>query len=216
MHDGQNVFAHSESALFDTWCANLAQEAAVREGRMEPWLIVAVDSGAGRLAEYSPWDEPRAQVKARGEAYGRFLVEQLKPWVDATYRTRPGTEWTGAMGSSLGGLMSLYLGWRYPEVFGRIGALSPTVMWSEGRLYEAWRAHSRRWSRIYLDAGQDEFITAANVPLNYGEATRTFYQHLKGLGYADHEVLLALEPGGAHHERDWQRRLPFAMQWLLG
>lgn len=216
MHDGQNVFAHPESARFETWCANLALEQGVGEGRLEPWIIVAVDSGAGRMEEYSPWDEPRNQVKARGEAYGRFLVEHLKPLVDRTYRTRPQSEWTGAMGSSLGGLISLYLGCRYPEVFGRIGALSPTVMWSQGRLFQEWSAHRRRWTRIYLDAGEQEFLHADGVPLNYGEATRAFYEHLQRAGYADHEVSLVLEPGGEHHERDWQRRLPQAMQWLLG
>jgi len=216
MHDGQNVFAHPESAVFDTWCANHALEALVSEGRLEPWILVAVDSGPGRFEEYSPWDEPRNQVKARGQQYARFLVEQLKPWVDRVYRTRPEPEWTGAMGSSLGGLISLYLGWQYPEVFGRIGALSPTVMWSERQLFEKWNAHSRKWTRIYLDAGSTEHIATDNVPLNYGVATREFYAHLKRLGYDDHEVILVLEPGGQHHEKDWQRRLPFAFRWLLG
>lgn len=216
MHDGQNVFAHPESALFDTWCANLALEHMVGEGRGEPWLIVGIDSGPGRLEEYSPWNESRANVRARGETYARFIVETLKPYVDGIYRTRQGSEWTAVMGSSLGGLMSLYLGWKYPEVFGRIGAMSPSVMWSEYQLFQHWTAHSRRWSRIYLDAGMPEWIEPGGVPLPYGEATRDFYFHLKGLGYADHELALVLEPGGLHHEPAWQRRLPLAMNWLLG
>jgi predicted alpha/beta superfamily hydrolase len=216
MHDGQNVFAHPESMVYDTWCTNRVLESMVAEGRLEPWLVVAVDSGQGRVQEYSPWDEPRSGVKARGESYGRFMVEQLKPYVDRTYRTRTESEWTGTMGSSLGGLISLYLGWKYPEVFGRIGGLSPTVMWSQRQLFERWRAHTRRWTRIYLDAGSTEFLDGGGVALNYGEATREFYGHLKHLGYDDHEVILVLEPGGQHHERDWQRRLPFALRWLLG
>jgi predicted alpha/beta superfamily hydrolase len=216
MQDGQNVFAHPESALFDTWCANHALEDGVRAGHLEPWLIVAVDSGTGRFQEYSPWDEPRSGVKARGETYARFLVDELKPYIDRTYRTRLAPEWTATMGSSLGGLISLYLGLRSPDVFGRIGALSPSVMWSEGQLFERWKVHTRRWSRIYLDAGSDEYIQAGGVPLNYGEATRAFHLHLQRLGYAPHELSLVLEPGGAHHERDWQRRLPSVLRWLLG
>jgi predicted alpha/beta superfamily hydrolase len=216
MHDGQNVFAHHDSALFDTWCVNTALEHGVGEGRLEPWIVVAVDSGPGRVEEYSPWDESRARVSARGEAYARFVVETLKPYVDGVYRTRRGAEWTGVMGSSLGGLMSLYLGWKYPELFGRIGALSPSVMWSEYKLFQHWTAHSQRWTRIYLDAGTFEWIDPGGVPLPYGEATHDFYHHLKRLGYADHEVHLVLDPSGIHHEKDWQRRLPFALDWLLG
>ncbi|WP_434386230.1 alpha/beta hydrolase [Melittangium boletus] len=207
MHDGQNVFAHSESARFDTWCANTAQEHLVGSGQTEPWLIVGVDSGMGRLDEYSPW--------SRGDAYARFLVETLKPYIDNTYRTRTGPEWTAVMGSSLGGLISLYLGMRYPDVFGRVGALSPSVMWSEYRLFQHWNAHPRRWTRIYLDAGEHEWIDPGGYPLPYGRATRDFHQHLKRLGYADHELRLVLDPQGQHHEQDWQRRLPSAMQWLL-
>ena len=78
-----------------------------------------------------------------------------------------------------------------------------------------WKEHSRRWSRIYLDAGADGAHGCCGLPLNYGEATREFYGHLKRLGYDDHEVTLVLEPGGQHHEKDWQRRLPFALRWLL-
>jgi predicted alpha/beta superfamily hydrolase len=215
MQDGQNVFAHPESAVYDTWCANHALEALVSEGRLEPWIIVAVDSGAGRFREYSPWDELRLNVQACGPLYTRFMVEELKPFVDRVYRTRTGAEWTGTMGSSLGGLMSLYLGWKHSEVFGRIGGLSPTVMWSQRALFKQWRAHSQRWTRIYLDAGSTERIDADGLDLNYGEATGDFYRHLKRLGYHDHEVCLVLEPGGEHGEKAWQQRLPFAFRWLL-
>jgi predicted alpha/beta superfamily hydrolase len=215
MHDGQNVFAHPESARYDTWCTNRVLDAMVHEGHAEPWIVVAVDHGANRLGEYSPWDEPRSHVTARGEPYVRFIVDTLKPFVDSHFRTRPGPEWTGLMGSSMGGLISLYLGWRYPELFGRIGGMSPSVMWSYGRLFEEWTSHTRRWTRIYLDAGTDENVAPVGWPMFYGQATRDFYVHLKGLGYADHELALVLEPGGYHHERDWQRRLPTALRWLL-
>lgn len=141
MQDGQNVFAHPTSAVHDTWCVNRALEALVGEGRLAPWLVVAVDSGAGRLEEYSPWDEPRAGVRGRGEPYARFFTEHLVPWVDRTLRTEPRAEARAVVGSSLGGLISLYL----PE----------------------------------------------------------------------RELFLVLEPGGHHHERDWQRRLPLALRWLL-
>ncbi len=215
MHDGQNVFAHPESALMDTWCANWVLDGLMHQGRVEPWIVVAIDSRDNRLSEYSPWDEPRSQVLARGDSYARFIVETLKPTVDSHLRTRRGPEWTGVMGSSLGGLISLYLGWRHPELFGRIGGMSPSVMWSYGRMFEQWRAHTYRWSRIYLDAGEHEMVDPVGYPMFYGQATRDFYFHLKGLGYGDHELRLVLEPNAHHDERAWQRRLPEALSWLL-
>ncbi|MDY7231002.1 alpha/beta hydrolase [Hyalangium rubrum] len=215
LHDGQNVFAHPESALYDTWCANHALDSLVREGQLEPWIVVAVDSRDNRLSEYSPWDEPRSHVLARGEPYVRFFVDTLKPFIDSHWLTRQGPAWTGVMGSSMGGLISLYLGWRYPELFGRIGGLSPSVMWSYGRLFHEWTSHTHRWTRIYLDAGVHENIDPVGYWMFYGQATRDFYFHLKNLGYGDHELHLVLDPEGGHNERDWQRRLPEALRWLL-
>ncbi len=214
MQDGQNVFSHPESARLDTWCANVTLERLAAEGAVEPWIIVAVDSGLGRFSDYSPWVHRGRE--GNGERYARFLVDELKPWVDATYRTRAGSRWTAVMGSSLGGLISLYLGLSRPGTFGRVGALSPTVMWAHDALFRAWTAHTRRWTRIYLDAGHPEHLHVEGESLPYGEGACAFYEHLKGLGYHDHELFLVLEQGGGHHERDWQRRLPLAFRWLLG
>ncbi len=90
LHDGQNVFAHPESAVLDTWCANRVLDGYVHEGQLEPWIVVAVDHGLNRLAEYSPWDEPRSGVQARAEPYVRFFVETLKPFVDQPLAHAPG------------------------------------------------------------------------------------------------------------------------------
>jgi predicted alpha/beta superfamily hydrolase len=216
MQDGQNVFNHPESARYDTWRANDAIERVAAEGKCEPWIIVAVDHGPDRFAEYSPWDEPRVGVKARGPLYVSFLADQLKPWVDRQYRTKPHPRDTAIMGSSLGGLISLYAGWSRPATFGRIGGVSPSVMWSLGRLSENWRNHPRQWQRIYLDVGTNEGIRQGHVLLDYPEAVRRFYEHLKGVGYEDWELRLVVEEGAGHHETDWQRRLPETMAWLLG
>ena len=215
MQDGQNVFAHADSALFDTWCANWAIEQTAAESLTAPWIIVGIDHDPDRFAQYSPWDEPRIGVKARGSRYVDFLTDELKPYIDGVYRTRPESEHTAIMGASLGGLISLYAGWRRPDIFGRLGGVSASVMWSLGHLFDAWVAHSRRWSRIYLDVGQDERIYRDHVPLNYAADVPAFYRQLRSLGYADHELRLVVEPGGEHDERAWQRRLPGAFAWLL-
>lgn len=215
MHDGQNIFAHPQSALIDTWCANLTVEKLVAERCIEPWIIVGIDSGMGRLEEYSGWDDETHQTKGRGEQYTRFIVNELKPWVDRTYRTRKEPRWTGVAGSSLGGLISLYMGQTKPDVFGRIGAFSPTVMWAKRAVFMQWNQHAKNRTRLYIDAGLAESLNIENREFDYGNEVRRFFEHVKRLGYDDHEVFFVLEPGGHHHETDWARRLPLAFRWLL-
>jgi predicted alpha/beta superfamily hydrolase len=215
MQDGQNVFDHPCSARHPTWAADRALESLIESGRTGPWIIVAVDHGLGRFEDYSPWDEPRANVRGRGDKYARFLIEQLKPWVDRHYRTLAGPEHTAVVGSSLGGLISLYLHRWHVNVFGRAGALSPSVMWCGQGLFRHWTAHARRWTRLYIDAGTEEHFSLGTFPMDYGRDTRRFGEHLMHLGYAPHELRVELEPGGQHTEADWQRRLPSAFEWLL-
>jgi len=215
MHDGQNVFEHPESARWPNWAANLTLQQLIDEGRVGPWLVVAVDHGLGRFEEFSPWDEPRAGVKARADSYLRFIVEELVPWARSRFRLHESPQWTCTAGSSLGGLVSLYLHWRRPDVFGRVCAMSPSVMWSEDGLFRHWTAHTEHWTRIYLDAGDREVLERPGWEMQYGERVRDFHRHLVGLGYGPHEVTCVLEPGGIHSEADWQRRLPEALAWAL-
>jgi len=215
LQDGQNMFADPRSARPETWCAERALEGLVAQGQLEPWILVGVDHAVDRFGEYSPWDYPRVGVKAKGPDYARWLVESLKPFIDQQYRTRPEAQWTATLGSSMGGLISLYLGMAHPQTFGRIGAFSPTVMWSNHGLFSAWRQHTPHPLRIYLDAGAHEQLTFDGFTLDYGTETRRFHDHLRRLGYGDHELMLVLEPGGQHSEVDWRRRLPFALRWLL-
>ena len=215
MHDGQNVFAHPESARFETWCANWTMDRLVAEGRIEPWIIVGIDHSEDRFGEYSPWDEPRVSSIGRGEGYAEYVVRHVMPFIDGIYRTRPESMWTAVAGASLGGLISLYLGRRYPQVFGRIGGFSPSVMWANGAMFGYWQAHTHRWSRVYIDAGANETVDWDRLHIDYGADVRAFWRHLCSMGYAPHELRLVLEPNGIHHERDWARRLPEALAWML-
>ena len=215
MCDGQNVFEHPDSALFHTWRANVTLEEEVGAGHIPPWIIVGVDHLPGRFEEYTPWPFPARGVEARGALFVDCVANHIKPFIDGTYRTLAGPEHTGLMGASLGGLIALYAARERPDVFGRAGAVSPTLMWSDYRTFEHWHSRLDTWTRIWLDAGEHEHIWLDGLELDYGRITGRFYHHLKGLGYADHEVALFLEPGGNHHEIDWQRRLPAIFRWLL-
>ncbi len=216
LQDGQNVFAHPQSALAETWAADLAMDRLIAAGKVEPHVIVAVDHrGAQRLADYSPWDEPRAGVHARGARYADFFLNHLMPTAEKFLRILPGPEHTAVMGSSLGGLISLYMGWLHPERIGRVGALSPSVMWSAGELARRWTRRTSTSQRLYLDAGAAERFLAPGMVMDYGKATRDFHRHLVELGYPKRQLHCVLEPGGHHSEVDWRRRLPAALAWLL-
>jgi predicted alpha/beta superfamily hydrolase len=207
--DGQNIFAHSESVVYDTWCINWALEKLVAEQKISSWIIVGIDHTPDRLLEYSPWIGGRANLCAE------FLINHLKPYIDRTYRTRPEAQWTGALGASMGGLMTLYLGKTYPQIFSRIGALSPALMWGDGQMTRYWNSHTKHWSKIYLYVGGAEQYSFYGVWLDYVPITRDFYYHLKSLGYGEHELQFRLAEGEIHHETGWQRQLPFILPWLL-
>lgn len=215
MQDGQNVFDHPESARAETWDANGTLEMLSGARAIEPWIIVGIDHSIGRFEDYSAWPDPKHKVKGHARIYAEFLIEHLKPFVDQTYRTRPEREWTAVAGSSLGGLVSLFLGWKYPQVYGRVGAFSPTVMWSQRRLFRQWSKKGKLPQRLYLDVGETEQFDYEDMHFDYGTEVAKFAEHLRELGYNEDELHVVLEPGGQHSEVDWRRRLPDALAWLL-
>lgn len=215
MLDGQNVFNHPESAIYHTWCANTTMDRLIADGHQEPWIIVAIDHLTDRFAEYVPWPEAKVNAAGRGRLFAEFLTEHLKPFIDATYRTRREPYWTGVMGASLGGLMSLVLGKSHPHLFGRIGALSPSVMWADSAIFRCWDTPTHRWCKIYLDVGSLEHYWYYDIYLDYVAATRHFYHHLQNLGLGPRELRYVVAADHFHNEQAWQQRLPSIFTWLL-
>ncbi|MCU0574260.1 MAG: alpha/beta hydrolase-fold protein [Syntrophobacteraceae bacterium] len=215
MLDGQNVLNHPESAIYHTWCANTTMDRLTGEGAMAPWIIVGIDHGLDRFSEYSPWWEPAVGAGGGGWMFIDFLANHLKPYIDENYRTLSEPHWTAVMGASLGGLMSLAMGKSHPRVFGRIGAVSPTVMWANGEIFRLWDRPTGRWCRLYMDVGSLERYWFHDIFLDYVEATRHFLEHLKRIGVADHELRYVVAPDHFHNEEAWQARLPDIFRWLL-
>src|SRR4029434_3103713 len=142
MHDGNNLFLKEEAFLGNTW-------------RTDEVLCVLDKMNA--LAAACVWgihpNEREGEYTQPGyEDYGRFLVETLKPLINAKYRTLAGAINTAVMGSSLGGVVSFYLGWQWPEVFGKIACLSSTFAYRDD-LLERIAEEPKRRIRIYLDSG---------------------------------------------------------------
>ena len=138
MHDGQNLYAPANPWNHGPWDVDRQLLALRASGRLRKAMVVGIDNaGADRSREFAPQLAlERLPERQRhrgigadgstllGEAYLRFVVEELKPFVDGRYRTRPGPEGTFLMGSSLGGVVSAYALARYPQVFGAAACLS--------------------------------------------------------------------------------------------
>jgi predicted alpha/beta superfamily hydrolase len=159
VQDGQNVFDGATATVpGQEWQLDETAERLIVDGRIEPLIVVAIDSGgARRQHEYTPTRDPKSGDGGGADSYGRMLVEELKPWVDHTYRTRPGRESTGIAGASLGGLVSLYLGLRHPNVYSRIASLSTSASWDDGfivRFVDALPAKPE--TLIWTDVGMKE------------------------------------------------------------
>lgn len=212
MQDGQNVFDGATAFLAGKeWEVDETVERLAGEGRIEPLIVVAVDNGGPRRAfEYLPTRDERAKDGGGADLYGRMLVEELKPWVDRTYRTLPGPEHTGIAGSSFGAVASLYLGLKHPEVFGSIAALSPSVWWDDRWIVRFVDAlPSRPATRIWTDIGTAEARDA--VP-----AARALRDALARKGWRETVDLRYLEAEGAvHDETAWARRMPDVLEFLF-
>jgi predicted alpha/beta superfamily hydrolase len=158
LHDGQNLFDGRTSYIPGrTWRANETADRLNAEGLIEPVILVGIaNTGLRRMAEYTPTRDMR-MGGGEGRKYGRLLVEELKPWVDGTFRTRAGAEDTGVGGSSLGGLISLFLGWEYPSVFGKLAVMSPSVWWDHRSILSIVnQAGAKPELRIWMDMGMAE------------------------------------------------------------
>ena len=136
MHDGQNLFDPMQAAFGVAWEVDETLDALTAAGHVPACIVVGVHNTAGRMEDYTPDVDPTYGGGA-GDLYADFLAEVLKPVIDAHFRTQPGRETTAVMGSSLGGLISLHIFTRHPDVFGRVGAVSPSLWWNDG--WAAWR-----------------------------------------------------------------------------
>ena len=220
LHDGQNLF-DAATSFAGEWRVDETMEALSLEG-LEAIVVGIPNMGESRLDEYSPF---KARLGGgRGDQYLAFVGQTLKPLIDNDFRTRPGREDTGIMGSSLGGLISLYAFFRYPELFGFAGAMSPALWFASGAIYDSIHDASFAPGKIYLDAGSREYGDGKGLGIWKRYRSRRYYASLRRMqrllvkkGYRPRRDLLYVEEKGAgHNEEAWARRLPGALRYLLG
>ena len=209
MHDGQNLFDAATSYAGE-WGVDETLDSLRKLGDRGT-IVVGVDNGGThRMDEYDPWRHPRFGG-GEGDAYVDFLVHTLKPYVDAHYRTLPDRLHTGVAGSSMGGLISLYAGLEYPEVFGRIGVFSP-AFWVTPELY-AFARHSSPLpgTRIYIVTGGREGTDPESVVRDHQAMVDTLVAAGFTLGS---DLQAAVRADGTHSEGFWRREFPAAYRWL--
>jgi predicted alpha/beta superfamily hydrolase len=214
LHDGQNLFDPQTSFGGVAWRVDETAQQLIRQKKIASLIIVGIDNaGEKRLDEYTP-----TRARGRGgkaQAYGKMLLEELKPFIDTQYRTLPQREFTGLGGSSLGGLVSLYLGLQHHEVFSRLAVISPSLWWGNGVLLREVSALPARLPlRIWLDMGVYE-----GRP--YLAQTRRLRDLLLQKGWQKHRHarqadLRYLEAPQAHHnEASWAARFDKVLQFLF-
>ena len=214
MHDGQNVFDDATSFVGE-WGVDETLDSLHAAGTLS-LIVVAVDHGGEhRFTEYNPWTHPE-YGGGQGDEYAAFLVETLKPYVDARYRTLPGRLNTGIAGSSMGGLISFYAMMRYPEVFGRAGVFSPAFWTAKPAVFE-WaevQAAPQFDARMFMVSGALE----DNTPEigRYEEDQMAMRDTLVASGWVDGTQLVAeIRADGRHSEWFWRREFPQVVQWLF-
>ena len=157
LHDGQNLFDPQTAAFGVAWDAHRTADRLIAAGSIPPLLMVGIYNTSDRINEYT-WIDGGRDSGGKGRLYGRFLFEEIKPFIDTTYRTLPGRQDTAVGGSSLGGLISLTLAWQFPEFLSRCAILSPSLWWSNGRIVPDLEQDLdwMRSMRFWLDMGTRE------------------------------------------------------------
>ncbi len=149
MHDGQNLFDPKTASFGTEWNIDEVIDRLLRDGEMDEVIVVGIDNNSDRVAEYTPCCDPK-HGGGKLKAYADFVAKTVKPWVDKQYRTKPGRQHTAVMGSSLGGLASIGIAQRYPQVFSMAGGFSSSFWWNNK---DALKHPPKRMPvRFYIDA----------------------------------------------------------------
>lgn len=232
MHDAQMLFDSTVTWNGQEWQVDEVLSRLIKEGEIKPCIVVAIDNTNDRLLEYFPpktcrYLPPavRANVdttKYLGDAYLKFIVEELKPFVDEHYQPLTTPEHTFMMGSSMGGLISIYAQCEYPEVFGGVACLSshlsffmlPGVVdnnvWAKAfRDYLTEKLPQANSRLIYMDRGTED------IDAGYALFQPQVDTLLKQLGWNEQHFHTQVFPGHQHRETSWAKRLHIPVTFIM-
>ncbi|HEY1044203.1 MAG TPA: alpha/beta hydrolase-fold protein [Telluria sp.] len=203
MHDGQNLFDAKTAAYGTEWSIDETVNRLIATGKMKEVIVVGIDNTADRIAEYTPCCDPK-YGGGRLDGYRKFIVDTVKPYIDRSYRTLPGREHTAIMGSSLGGIASVWIAQKEPGVFSKAGGVSSSFWWNQRALTQA---PPRVPVKFYLDAGTSD----DGLP-----DTERMRDALLSAGYArDVDLYFHAAEGGKHNEKSWAARVDKPLTWFF-
>lgn len=217
MHDGQNIFTGEFSYSGMGWEIHHTADELALSGAMEEIVIIGIaNGGEDRLSEYAHFDgcTMGRDITGKGLLYERFVLEDVMPFVEANFRVLTGPQNTGLMGSSMGGLVTFMMGARHPEIFGKLGVVSPSFWWSPPALsrFFADLSAAQLPKKIWMDMGDGE------GPLKEGfDVALDRLLTLKSKPAAEGvDLKVWIVPGGRHSEYDWQMRAHCPLLFLFG
>lgn len=208
LHDGQNLFDKATSYAGE-WGIDETLNSLSKEGYAQS-IVVGIDNGGEkRMDELSPFKNEEYKAGGSGNEYLAFVVETLKPYIDSHYRTKGSRKNTTLGGSSLGALISVYGGVKYPNTFGNIIAFSSAFWFNREPLmtYIKESDRSLKKQRYYFIEGEKESF-------DMGKDTSKVIALLKEKGVKKKNIYYKVHPDGKHNEAYWNREFPGAYKWL--
>ena len=217
LNDGQNLFESSIAFGGVEWGVDETADRLIREGKVPPMIIVGIDNtGKDRIREYMPHRSLYPKLlRAQGRYYPDFLIKEVMPFIESTYRVATNPESTGLGGSSLGALIALYTVMVRPGVFGRLLLESPSL-WASNR-------QAIKDSRIVRIWPERIFIAAGTAEAGNAERSRSVVDDLRELSaimrravLSERRLQMVIAEGAGHTEAAWAERFPQALEFLYG
>lgn len=218
MHDGQNVFDGLTSFIPNQeWRADETAEALIRANLIEPIIIVGIDNGqSSRGDEYLPTYSAEEKYGGKADLYSKMVVEEIKPVIDKRFRTKVDAASTGLIGSSYGGIITLHMGLTRPDVFGKLGVVSPSLGWDREVMTRRFGAlKSKLPLKIWLDVGTEEGGPGSPYNGKALDQTESLGRVLRTKGWRDgRDLAVVVEGYAVHNEVAWARRLGAMLMFL--
>lgn len=209
MHDAQNLFDRYTS-FSGEWEIDESLNQLFEQGDDGVIVVGIENGGADRINEYAPWlaTVQGSQIGGEGDEYVDFIVETLKPYVDDNYRTQSGRTSTAIIGSSLGGLISMYAAIEHQDIFSKAGIFSPSFWLSPEAYTHVSNTGKEQDMRFYFLGGETESSSMVSDMV-------AMKNTLLNAGFNESEIELVTHADGQHSEWYWDREFPDAYIWLF-